>query len=340
MAGSPVDVGVGQAGFVARHGLHTDEQRAAAATAEATDRACRICGRSASCVVDQHGVPRTKWLSTPAFRSALRNGVDFSGAIYSLDTGQRRVHARLRRGRRLRYPGVHRVPRRRSGTRPDDVPGAALGRPQCLGAVRPVLRQRPAGAARRRGTCSRRHDRRRGGTRVRTTSPVSRSSSTSSARSARRADRHRRDAGPRAGRSPSIEPGYQFLSEYRQATLEPRRSATCATLLLDAGLPLGRSRTSGDPGRSSCPSSPLTGLGSADAMVLFRAGGQGDLPRPRPARELHVLARTAQLLPQRLAPAPVAARRGRRQRRSPPTTTPVAGRPGATPPACWSTPGR
>ena len=38
-------------------------------------------------VVDQHGVPRAKSLSPDAAIAAMSNGLDFSGAIYSLDTG-------------------------------------------------------------------------------------------------------------------------------------------------------------------------------------------------------------------------------------------------------------
>jgi glutamine synthetase len=38
-------------------------------------------------VVDQHGIPRARALSPEAAISAFSNGLDFSGAIYSLDTG-------------------------------------------------------------------------------------------------------------------------------------------------------------------------------------------------------------------------------------------------------------
>ena len=38
-------------------------------------------------VVDQHGMPRSKSLSADAALAVLSNGLDFSGAIYSLDTG-------------------------------------------------------------------------------------------------------------------------------------------------------------------------------------------------------------------------------------------------------------
>ena len=38
-------------------------------------------------VIDQHGQPRAKALSPEAAIAALSNGLDFSGAIYSMDTG-------------------------------------------------------------------------------------------------------------------------------------------------------------------------------------------------------------------------------------------------------------
>jgi len=83
----PTDVdGVGQPGFVARHGLHTGEQAAAAEALahrirELELRTVRLV------VVDQHGVPRAKALSPDVAIAAMRNGLDFSGAIYSLDSG-------------------------------------------------------------------------------------------------------------------------------------------------------------------------------------------------------------------------------------------------------------
>jgi glutamine synthetase len=77
--------GIGRRGFVAEHGLHTDEQRAAAAD---------VIGRIESegletirmVIVDQHGTPRAKFLSPRSAVAAFTNGLDFSGAIYSLDT--------------------------------------------------------------------------------------------------------------------------------------------------------------------------------------------------------------------------------------------------------------
>jgi glutamine synthetase len=78
--------GVGQRGFVKRHGLYTAEQAAAAQEVasrirEADLRTVRLT------VVDQHGQPRSKSLSPDVAIAAMSNGLDFSGAIYSLDTG-------------------------------------------------------------------------------------------------------------------------------------------------------------------------------------------------------------------------------------------------------------
>ncbi len=78
--------GVGQPGFVVQHGLRSDEQ------ADAAQEVIRQIGdldlRTVRFVVaDQHGVPRSRSLSAEAAIEAFANGLDFSGAIYSLDTG-------------------------------------------------------------------------------------------------------------------------------------------------------------------------------------------------------------------------------------------------------------
>jgi glutamine synthetase len=85
-AGRPDAQGVGQPGFIARNGLYTPEQAAAAEEVarkirELDLRTVRLI------VVDQHGVPRGKALSPEVAIAAMSNGLDFSGAIYSLDTG-------------------------------------------------------------------------------------------------------------------------------------------------------------------------------------------------------------------------------------------------------------
>lgn len=78
--------GVGQHGFVARHGLYSPEQSAAADEVAARIRELGL--RTVRLVVvDQHGQPRSKSLSPEVAIAAMSNGLDFSGAIYSLDTG-------------------------------------------------------------------------------------------------------------------------------------------------------------------------------------------------------------------------------------------------------------
>lgn len=79
------DQGVGRFGFVQEHDLHSDEQKAAAERmvariSEHDLRTVRVA------MVDQHGVPRGKFLSGEAAISGLGNGIDFSGAVYSLDS--------------------------------------------------------------------------------------------------------------------------------------------------------------------------------------------------------------------------------------------------------------
>src|SRR6266700_803336 len=84
--GPPLVDGVGQSRFVMRHGLYSAEQ---AAAADAIARRIRELDLRTVrlTVVDQHGVPRSKSLSPAVAIAAMNNGLDFSGAIYSLDTG-------------------------------------------------------------------------------------------------------------------------------------------------------------------------------------------------------------------------------------------------------------
>jgi glutamine synthetase len=89
-SGSPNDrfsaAGVGQPDFVGRHRLFSDWQASAAeeVSARIRDLGLRTVRLA---VVDQHGAPRSKSLSADAALAAMSNGLDFSGAIYSLDTG-------------------------------------------------------------------------------------------------------------------------------------------------------------------------------------------------------------------------------------------------------------
>ena len=85
-AGARAVDGVGQYGFVARHNLYSSEQAAAAEAVAARIRDLDL--RTVRLVVvDQHGMPRGKSLSPDVAIAAMSNGLDFSGAIYSLDSG-------------------------------------------------------------------------------------------------------------------------------------------------------------------------------------------------------------------------------------------------------------
>jgi glutamine synthetase len=85
---SSLGLGLGSAGFVERHGLYSDEQ-----AREATAVAARIEELGLRTVrlvlVDQHGVARSKHVSGAGAVAAMHSGADFSGAIYSLDSGNR-----------------------------------------------------------------------------------------------------------------------------------------------------------------------------------------------------------------------------------------------------------
>jgi glutamine synthetase len=80
------DAGVGQPGFVARHGLRNAAAAVLAGQVAEEIRTSRLRTVRLA-VADQHGILRARALSTDAAISALANGLDFSGAIYSLDTG-------------------------------------------------------------------------------------------------------------------------------------------------------------------------------------------------------------------------------------------------------------
>jgi glutamine synthetase len=78
--------GVGQPGYVQRYGLGGAAREGLAE--EVAGRIRSLGLRTVRlAVVDQHGVPRAKMLSPDAAIAAMSDGLDFSGAIYSLDTG-------------------------------------------------------------------------------------------------------------------------------------------------------------------------------------------------------------------------------------------------------------
>src|SRR5213082_432377 len=86
MMGSPTPdrsgvTGVGQAGFVARHGLYTPEQAAAAeaVASQIRERGLRTVRLT---VVDQHGHPRSKSLAPDVAIAAMSNGLDTGNQVF------------------------------------------------------------------------------------------------------------------------------------------------------------------------------------------------------------------------------------------------------------------
>src|SRR5262245_40188529 len=72
-------------GFVAEYGVWDDEQADAAERVEAGLAEVELV-RLVFC--DPHGLARSKTLTTQAFRTTLRNGMDFSPGPFLFDTGQ------------------------------------------------------------------------------------------------------------------------------------------------------------------------------------------------------------------------------------------------------------
>lgn len=262
-----LDVGVGQPGFVARHGLHTAEQLDAAQRVDALIRE-RDLRTVRIILVDQHGVPRTKWLTADTFRAALRNGADFSGAIYSLDTANSVFAPAFAEGGGFGipeftgFPDLVVVPDPLTFQQlPSDDRSAwvicdpyfATGQPVPLDARHLLKTQLQAadnlgyrfvaGLEVEFYVVARAHD----------TLTADQTGMPAPAPEIR-----------------PIEPGYQFLSEYRQAALRPLLVAM-RDVLLDAGLPLRTIENEWGPGQLEISFEPMVGIDAADAMVLFRA---------------------------------------------------------------------
>jgi glutamine synthetase len=259
--------GIGRSGFVAQHGLHSPQQQEAAARMVARIRELEL--RTVRIIiVDQHGIPRTKFLSSESAIAGLRNGVDFSGAIYSLDTGNVVFPPAFAEGGGFGipeftgFPDVVVVP---DPTTFQVLPWAdrtgwvlcdayfSNGKPIPLDGRR-ILRTQ----LERLGAAGYRY---LAGLEVEFYI-VRRESSTIGL--------HQTGAPPPPPSVDVFEQGYQFLSEVRldgvNDTLTALRDALYAV-----GLPPRSMEDEWGPGQMEFTFSPLEGLASADAMVLFRS---------------------------------------------------------------------
>jgi glutamine synthetase len=261
---------VGSTGFIETHGLYSDAQREAAGEVakrirDAGLRTVRLI------VVDQHGIPRAKYLSGDALVSALDNGADFSGAIYSLDTGNGVFPPAFAPGggfgidEMTGFPDVTLVPdpstfrvlpyADRTGWILSD-PYFSNGKPMPLDG-RAVLRRQLARLAERGLELY---------SGLEVEFYVTRLAQSS-------IGFHETGQPGQPGSTHEIEVierGYQFLSDSRMdgvaGTLEAIRDG-----LYDAGLPPRSIENEWGPGQIEITFGPMEGLAAADAMILFRS---------------------------------------------------------------------
>ncbi|MFZ0216681.1 MAG: glutamine synthetase family protein, partial [Candidatus Dormiibacterota bacterium] len=252
--------------FVQRHGLHTPAQLAGA------EQVLReVEGRDLRTIrvlwVDQHGVPRGKFVSPATFRGSLTNGLDLSGAVINLDSANRVFAAAFAEGGGVGiaeltgFPDVVIVPdpatfrvlpwTDRTGWVLADA-YFSNGRPHPLDG-RGILRRQLAEAERLGFDYQ-------AGLEV---------EFYLLARDPGRIAAHDLGQPPAPPPVSVLQHGYQFLSEVRLAALDavliPIRDA-----LLELGCNLRSFEDEWGPGQVEATFAPEGGLSAADAMTLFR----------------------------------------------------------------------
>jgi glutamine synthetase len=261
---------VGKHGFVSEHGLLDDAQRAAAdshaALIEEHDlRTVRIIW------VDQHGAPRCKFLSARDYLDSLENGVDFSAALLSMDSANNVFTPLFVEGGGFDIPELTGFPDMVLVPDPTtfrvlpwaDRTGWVIcdayfsnGRPMPLDARR-LLRQQVQAAAELG------YDYVSG---LEVEFYVVR-------RDSDRIELSESGWPPPPPKVSVLEHGYQYLSEVRLAGINDVVQALRDSYI-DLGLPLRSIEDEWGPGQLEITFDPMTGLESADAMVLFRTAAK------------------------------------------------------------------
>ena len=259
--------GVGKQGFVAEHGLLTPEQQ------EAGERSLALVEqhglRTVRMVwVDQHGAPRCKFMSAADYAASLRSGIDFSGAVLNLDTTNHVFALAFAEGGGLGIPELTGFPDMMLVPDPTtfrvlpwaDRTGWVLtdayfdnGKPVPLDTRHLLRRQvqqaKDAGFDYLSGLEVEFYVLRR--------------------EAPGRIELDQTGWPPPVPAVSAFQQGYQYLSEVRLAgvndLVERLRDA-----MLEVGLPLRSIEDEWGPGQLEVTFDPLGGLGSADAMVLFR----------------------------------------------------------------------
>src|SRR3954454_21280108 len=264
MAGSR---GVGKHGFVRQHDLLTEAQteagqRSVAVLEEQGIRTVRMIW------VDQHGAPRAKFMSAPDYVASLESGIDFSAALFNMDSANNMFTAVFAEGGGLDieeftgFPDMVLVPDPStfrvlpwadrtawvltdayfSNGRPVPLDGRRLLRTQ-VEAAEELGYDYVAGLEVEFYLLRRDSD---------------------------RIELSEGGWPPPPPKVSLLEQGYQYLSEVRLAgindVVQKLRDA-----YLDLDLPLRSIEDEWGPGQLEVTFDPMTGMDAADAMVLFRS---------------------------------------------------------------------
>lgn len=260
--------GVGRAGFVDEHDLGDDAWREAAERTRALVEEHAL--RTVRMVwVDQHGSPRAKFMSVEDYLASLDSGIDFSGAVLSLDSANDVFVPAFVQGGGFGIPELTGFPDLVLVPDPTtfrvlpfaDRTGWVLmdayfsnGRPVPLDPRR-LLRDQVDAAAELG---------------FEYVSGLEVEFYVMRLQDAHHVGAAQIGAPADAPAVTAIAQGYQFLSELRLAGLTPLLESL-RDAFEGAGLPLRSMEGEWGPGQLEITMSPLTGLGSADAMIMFRS---------------------------------------------------------------------
>ncbi len=131
--------------FVERHGLWSEEQREAARSLRKIVEEKKLETIRLS-FADQHGILRGKTLIASEALASLESGCGITTSLLAKDTSHKTVFPVFTAGGGFGLEGDGRRGRRADGAGSHDVSDAAVVAGHRLGAVRPLFRQRQAGA--------------------------------------------------------------------------------------------------------------------------------------------------------------------------------------------------
>ena len=254
--------------FVERHGLWSDEQFEAATKAE------RLIEEHGLEVVrlsfpDQHGILRGKTVMAADAARAMRNGVAMTTTLLAKDTAQKTAFPVFTAGGGFGMREMEGGADFLMIADPDDLPRAAVGAEDRLGAVRHLFRQRPAGAVLDPPSLSQRRSRTLADAGYDYMAGLEVEFHVFKLDNPRLAPE---DATwpPEAPQVSLISPGYAYLTETRFDQMEPVLE-TIRREVVALGLPLRSVEIELGPSQCEFTFHPQIGLAPADTMMLFRS---------------------------------------------------------------------